>query len=71
VIDNVERILAIELLNAAQAMDFRRPKRSSEIIESVITYFRKKVSFNKADRILHLDMSKAVEFIRTAPPEGA
>ncbi len=65
VIDNVEKVLAIELLTAAQALEFRRPLKSSPIIENVIAAFRKEVSFNEADRILRDDMVKAIEFIKT------
>ncbi len=64
VIDNVEKVLAIELLTAVQAIEFRRPLKTSEQLEQVIVEFRKMVSFNDADRILHEDMMKAVEFIR-------
>ena len=63
VINNVEKVLAIELLSAAQALDFRRPLRSSETIEKMVTAFRKEVSFNEEDRVLHDDMIKAVEFV--------
>lgn len=65
VIDNVEKVLAIELLSAAQALDYRRPLKSSPVIEDIVSSFRKKVSFNTADRVLHNDMMKAVEFMRT------
>ena len=68
VIDNVEKVLAIELLSAVQAIEFRRPLKSSPVLEGVIASFRKEVSFNEADRVLHDDMMKAVEFLRTAPP---
>ncbi len=64
VVDNVEKVLAIELLTAVQAMEFRRPLRSSASLEKIITAFRKEVSFNEADRILHDDIMKTVEFIR-------
>jgi histidine ammonia-lyase len=64
VIDNVEKILAIELLTAAQAIDFKRPLKTSSYLENIISGFRKEVSFNEADRILHDDMMKAVDFIR-------
>ena len=70
VIDNVERILAIELLNAAQAMEFRRPEKSSAAIESVIKEYRKWVSFNGADRILHEDMIKTIAFLQSPAPRG-
>lgn len=65
VVDNVEKVLAIELLTAVQALEFRRPLKTSPSLEKIITAFRKQVSFNEADRILHDDMIKAVEFIKT------
>ena len=68
VIENLEKILAIELLTAAQALEFRRPMRSSEIIERTVSSFRKKVSFNNADRVLHHDMIKAITFLREEDP---
>ena len=64
VVDNVEKILAIELLTAVQALEFRRPLKTSPMLEEIITAFRKEVSFNQADRIIHNDMMKAVAFIR-------
>lgn len=64
VVDNVEKVLAIELLSAVQAMEYRRPMKSSQVLEKVILAFRENVSFNKADRFLHDDMVKAVEFLR-------
>ena len=63
VLNNVERILAIELLTATQALAFRRPLKSSIIVEQIYENFRKKVSFNDADRVLHNDMKAAVEFL--------
>lgn len=65
VINNVERVLAIELLSAAQAIEFRRPATSSPVIEKMLGAFREKVSFNEADRLLHTDMIAAIDFIRT------
>jgi len=63
VVDNVEKVLAIELLTSIQALEFRRPLKTSAELEKIVTAFRKDVSFNDADRILHDDMIKAVEFI--------
>jgi histidine ammonia-lyase len=63
VINNVEKVLAIELLSTAQAMDFRRPMKSSPVLENLFNAFREIVSFNEKDRVLHDDMMKAVEFI--------
>ena len=65
VVDNVEKVLAIELLSAVQAIEYRRPKKSSPVLEEIIASFRKKISFNVADRFLHDDMMKAVEFLRS------
>jgi len=67
VVDNVEKVLAIELLTAIQALEFRRPLKSSPYIEQIAAAFRKEVSFNDADRILREDMMKAIEFIRKYP----
>ncbi|MEP6555388.1 MAG: aromatic amino acid lyase, partial [Ferruginibacter sp.] len=65
VIDNVEKVLAIELLTAIQALEFRRPLKSSPQIETLVTEFRKKISFNEADRILRDDIILAIDFMRT------
>lgn len=64
VLKNAEKVLAIELMSAAQALDFRRPARSSERVEEVIAAFRKEVEFVHKDRVLHDDMVKAVAFIQ-------
>ncbi|WP_118974393.1 histidine ammonia-lyase [Taibaiella koreensis] len=63
VIENVQRVLAIELLCAAQAMDFRRPGLSAPGLERLLSAFREQVSFNDADRVLHEDMVKAERFL--------
>ena len=62
--DNVEKVLGIELLTAVQALEFRRPLKSSDALEAIVTDFRKQVSFNDADRVLHDDMVKAISFIK-------
>lgn len=63
VIDNVQRVLAIELLCAAQALDFRHPGKTSPKLERLFDAFRKEVTFNDADRILHDDMVIAERFL--------
>jgi histidine ammonia-lyase len=65
VVDNVEKVLAIELLTAVQALEFRRPLKSSPQIEEIVQAFRAEISFNDADRVLHEDMVKAIAFIRS------
>jgi histidine ammonia-lyase len=62
-ISNVERILAIELLNASQAMEFRKPKKSSPLIESFLKSFKKDVNFVTQDEILHHLIKKSIHFI--------
>ena len=64
IIDNLESILAIELLTAVQALEFRRPLKTSGELEKLVEAFRKEVPFNEVDRLLHDDMKLAVEFIR-------
>jgi histidine ammonia-lyase len=56
VLDNLEYILAIELLTACQAIEFRRPLRSGEILEFAHEYVRKFVSFAEEDRIFAADI---------------
>lgn len=65
IVDNLERILAIELMNASQAIEFRRPLKSSEFIEMFIKSYRDEVSFVKEDRILHYDIEKTIAFLQS------
>jgi len=58
VLDNLEYILAIELLTACQAIEFRRPLKSSEILEFAHEHVRKSVSFAEEDRIFAEDIEK-------------
>jgi histidine ammonia-lyase len=58
VLDNLEAILAIELLSACQAIEFRRPLQSSEVLESAHDYVRQFVSFAEEDRIFADDIEK-------------
>jgi len=64
VVKNLENILAIELLTATQALDLRRPLKSSPAIEGLVSAYRKEVSFNDADRILSGDIKKTVSFMQ-------
>ena len=65
VVDNLEKILAIELLTAVQAIEFRRPLKTSPQLESIILAFREHVSFNNKDRVLHDDMIRSISFIES------
>lgn len=64
IIENCYAIQGIELLNAAQALDFRRPLKSSARIEELHLSFRKKVSFLASDRNTSLDMKEALNFVK-------
>lgn len=64
VMENLERILAIELYNAAQAMDFRRPARTSAYLENILEKYRQKVKFVKDDIVMYDDINRSVEFLR-------
>jgi len=63
IIENVEKILAIELLCAAQAFDFRRPLKSSKILEACHEYTRKKIPHLTEDTILSDFIEAAIEII--------
>jgi len=65
VIDNLETILAIELLNASQAMEFRRPLKTSSLLESLLESFRNTVSFVEEDRVLANDIHASISFVQS------
>ncbi len=64
VADNVERVIAIELLNAAQALEFRRPLKSSATIEKLFADFRAVVPFVDDDVIMYPLIARSVEFLQ-------
>jgi histidine ammonia-lyase len=65
VAENLEKILAIELFTAIQAMEFRRPLRSSELLEDVIKSFREIVPFINDDKVMYTEIEKSIKFLRT------
>ncbi len=64
IVENTERVLAIELFNAAQALEFRRPLKSSWTIEKIFAKYRKVVPFIDDDTYMHPLIEKSIEFIR-------
>lgn len=64
IVDNVETVLAIELFNAAQALEFRRPAKSSPVLERIFADYRKEVPFVVTDTYMHPLIEKSVLFIR-------
>ena len=64
VMENLERILAIELYNAAQALEFRRPARTSPYLENFIKGYRERVSFVEDDKVMYSDIEASVLYLR-------
>jgi histidine ammonia-lyase len=64
VVENVQRILAIELFNASQALEFRRPLKSSPVLEVLLEAYRKNVPLVNEDRIMFTEIEKSVQFLR-------
>lgn len=64
VVYNTEKVLAIELFNAAQALDFRRPLKSSPAIEAIYEAYRKIVPFLKEDQVMYTHIAHSIEFLR-------
>ena len=62
IVNNLERILAIELMNASQALSFRSPLKSSSPIESFIKSYRNEVPLVENDRVLAKDIEKTILF---------
>lgn len=65
VIENVERLLAIELMNASQAIEFRRPLKSSPKIESLLASYRKLIPFVQDDKIMYQELEASLQFVKT------
>ena len=64
VVDNVETVLAIELFNAVQALDFRRPLKTSPKLEKIAADYRRIVPFLDTDTYMHPYIEKSIQFIR-------
>lgn len=64
VVLNTERVLAIELFNAAQALDFRRPLKSSPAVEAIHAAYRKVVPFIVDDEVMYPHIAHSIEFLR-------
>jgi len=63
-IRNVERVIAIELMNASQAIEFRRPLKTSPLLESFLEQYRKVVPFIKVDEVLHDSIEASIQFLK-------
>lgn len=67
VVKNVYGILAVELITAAQGLQFRRPLKSAPVLEDLVHTFRSTVPFMETDRLLHDDLVKAEVFCTNLP----
>lgn len=68
VVQNTERVLAIELMNAAQALEFRRPLKSSKAIETIFSEYRKNVPFVDNDTVMYPHIATSVKFLNEYEP---
>ena len=64
IVQNTERVLAIELFTAAQALDFRRPLKSSPTIERLHEAFRQVVPFIDHDEVMYPHIASSVKFLQ-------
>jgi len=63
VVINVQEILAIELYNAAQALDFRRPEKTSPFLENFFSDYRQEVAFVKEDTLMYEGINRTISFL--------
>ena len=63
IIDNLKYIAAVELMNAAQGLDFRRPLKSSPLIESLFEAYRAEVPFVEDDVVMEDYIKKTMSFL--------
>lgn len=65
IVYNIEKVLAIEFMTAMQALDFRKPLKSSPLIERVKADYRQIVPFYEKDRVIYDDIQVTVDFMRS------
>lgn len=64
VVNNLERILAIELFTSAQALEFRYPEQSSPAVGKIISDYRKVVKFIKEDKVMYEEINRSIKFLQ-------
>jgi histidine ammonia-lyase len=64
IIDNLEKIQGIELFTAAQGFDFRKPLKSSVILDACHTWVRESIPFAESDHVMSEEMSKAILMVK-------
>ena len=68
VVDTTASVLAIELMNAAQAIEFRRPAKSSPILEKMLAAFRAEVPAVDVDKVMYTEIEHSLSFLRKTNP---
>lgn len=64
VVCNTQRVLAIELFNAAQALEFRRPARTSPLLEGLLADYRRRVPFIDNDSVMYPHIASSIRFLQ-------
>ncbi len=62
--ENVEKVLAIELFNASQALNFRRPLKTSPYLENFVAQYRQVVPFLDKDKFMHSEINASINFLK-------
>ena len=70
IVDNVERVLAIELLNASQALSFRKEK-TGEFLQSIVDSYREEVPVIEEDRVLAIDIENSIKYLQSLQIDDA
>jgi histidine ammonia-lyase len=69
IVENLEKLLAIEMLNASQAMAFRESEKTSPVLKHLLEDFRDQVPFIEDDKVMYVEMDKSLQFIRHKSPD--
>ena len=63
--ENVKKILSIELFNSAQAIDLKKPLKTSNLLHQFISIYRNKVEFISEDKLMHNEINSTLDFIES------
>ena len=63
--ENVKKILSIELFNSAQAIDLKKPLKTSNSLHQFISMYRNKVEFISEDKLMHNEINSTLDFIES------
>lgn len=64
VVENIYKVLGVELMNATQALEFRRPLKSSALVEKLFEEYRAVVPFVDVDKVMYTEIAKSIEFLK-------